>query len=110
MREGAKIIAPEKFVCGKYVWIGENAILDASGGLAIGDHTSIASHVFIWTHSSVMANLTYHNEAGSGMIIRKPTTIGRGCLIAGPSVVYPGVTIGDQTVVTAMSVDTKSFP
>ncbi|HPX12433.1 MAG TPA: CocE/NonD family hydrolase, partial [Syntrophales bacterium] len=31
MRENAKIISPENFRCGKYVWIGEGAVLDASG-------------------------------------------------------------------------------
>src|SRR5262245_31649420 len=40
VRESAKIISPEKLKCGKSVWIGENAIVDASNGLSIGDHTT----------------------------------------------------------------------
>ena len=32
IRENAKILCPENFRCGEYVWIGEGAILDASGG------------------------------------------------------------------------------
>ena len=54
IRENAKIISPENFKCGKYVWIGEGAILDASGGLEIGDHTSIGLYVLVWTHSSYL--------------------------------------------------------
>ena len=29
MRENAKILSPENFICGEYVWIGEGAILGA---------------------------------------------------------------------------------
>src|SRR5215470_115724 len=52
MRERTKILAPEKLRCGKHLWIGEGAVLDAQGGLEIGDHTQISGGVMIWTHSS----------------------------------------------------------
>ena len=110
VRESAKIIAPDKLVCGKYVWIGEGALVDASGGLEIGDHTSIAAGVMVWTHSSHLSNLAMRNDSGNDLIQRKPTRIGRGCLIAGPSVVYAGVTIGDKCLVQPMSVVTKDVP
>ena len=110
MREGAKIISPENFHCGEYVWIGEGAILDASGGLAVGDHTTLASHVFVWTHTSYRANLAFDNRIGSPLTERRPTRIGRGCYVGGPSVIYPGVTLGDRTVVLPMSVVTKDLP
>jgi len=104
VRENAKIISPEKLVCGKYVNVGEGSILDASGGLEIGDHTSIGLYVMVWTHSSHLANLTLRNVPGSTLITRKPTRIGRGCFLAGHSVVLPGVTIGDRTMVLPGSV------
>jgi acetyltransferase-like isoleucine patch superfamily enzyme len=110
IREGAKIISPENFKCGKYVWIGENAVLDASGGLEIGDHTSIGLSVFIWSHSSFLANLSMNNIIASPLIVRKPTKIGSGCFISGPSVIYPGVNIGNKVVVMPMSVVTKDVP
>jgi len=110
IREHAKIISPENFKCGKYVWIGEGAILDASGGLEIGDHTSIGLYVLVWTHSSYLANITLDNTIGNPLIERKPTKIGKGCFIAGHSVIYPGVTIGDRVVVLPMSVVTKDIP
>lgn len=110
VRESAKIIAPDKLVCGKYVWIGEGALVDASGGLEIGDHTSIAAGVMVWTHSSHLSNLAMRNDSGNALIQRKRTRIGHGCLIAGPSVVYAGVTIGDKCLVQPMSVVTKDVP
>jgi len=110
IRENAKIIAPENFKCGKYVWIGEGAILDASGGLEVGDHTTIGSYCLVWTHASHFANLTLSNVIGSQLILRKPTKVGNGCTIWVHSVVYSGVTIGDKTVVLPMSVVTKDIP
>jgi acetyltransferase-like isoleucine patch superfamily enzyme len=110
MREGAKIISPDKLSIGEYVWIGEGAILDASGTLEIGEHTSIGLGVYIWSHTSMLANLLMDNHIGSPYIARKKTTIGAGCMINGPAVVYPGVTLGDRTVVLPMSVVTHDMP
>lgn len=109
MRENAKIIAPENLVCGEYVWIGEGAVLDASGGLEIGSHTSIGLNVMIWSHTSFLSNLTMSNAAGSELIARTKTIIGSGCFIAGPSVIYPGVQLGDKTVILPMSVINKNL-
>lgn len=110
IREGAKIISPENFICGEYVWIGEGAILDASGGLEIGEHTSIGLNVMLWSHTSFLTNLSMDNRIGSPLIERKPTKIGKGCFIAGPSVVYHGVTIGDKVVILPMTVVTEDIP
>ncbi|MBT9159430.1 acyltransferase [Serpentinimonas barnesii] len=110
IRESAKVIARDKLVCGKYVWIGEGAVLDASGGLEIGDHTSIGLGVMVWSHSSHLANLAMKNKSGSPLIQRKPTHIGRGCFIGGPAVIYSGVTIGDRCLIQPMSVVTTDIP
>jgi acetyltransferase-like isoleucine patch superfamily enzyme len=36
-------------------------------------------------------------------VIRRPTTIGRGCYLVGHAVINPGVTIGDGAIVLPMS-------
>lgn len=109
MREGAKIISPERFICGEYVWIGERVIVDASGGLEIGDHTTL-SGCSIWTHSSAMANILMDNKSGSPYNVRSKTSIGSGCFIGGPSVIYPGVSIGNRCIVMPMSVVNSDVP
>ncbi len=109
IRENAKIIKPENFKCGEYVWIGEGAVLDASGGLEIGDHTSVGLYVLIWSHTSYLTNLSMSNTQNSPLIRRNKTTIGKGVFIAGPSVIYPGVTIGDKTAILPLTTITKSF-
>ena len=109
MRENAKIIAPENLICGEYVWIGEGAVLDASGGLEIGSHTSIGLNVMVWSHASFLTNLTMNNTPNNPLNAKMKTVIGSGCTIAGPSVIYPGITIGDKTMVLSMSVVNKDF-
>ncbi len=109
IRENAKIISPENFICGEFVWIGEGAILDASGGLEIGNHSTIGVGVLVWSHTSYLSNLAMSNYSGNPFIQRSKTTIGNGVYVVGPTVIYPGVTIGDKTVVLPMSTVTQSF-
>jgi acetyltransferase-like isoleucine patch superfamily enzyme len=104
MREGAKIISPEKLKCGESVYIGENVILDASGGLEIGAHTTIAASALVWSHSSHKVNKTLKNVKSSKLIERKKTVIGEGCFISGPSVILAGIKIGDRAVIGPMSI------
>lgn len=110
MRENAKIIEPDRLNCGSFVWIGEGAIIDASGGMSIGDHTTVGSGSYLWSHSSAASNLLMDNRPGNPHIRRKPTRIGHGTFIGGPSVVYSGVTIGSRCVVMPMSVVTRDVP
>lgn len=107
IREGAKIFSPEKLSCKENVWIGENALLDASGGLSIGSNTTIGCGVFVWTHHSMLTNLLESNVPSSPLIVRKRTEIGNGCYLVGPSVINPGIKIGDHCVVLPMTVVTK---
>ena len=103
IREGAKILSPEKLAIGKKCYIGENAILDASGGLIIGENCTIAASVFVWSHSSHLANLGEDNTPNSKLIKREQTSIGNHVFIAGPSVVLSGSVIGDNVVVRPFS-------
>lgn len=110
MRENAKILMPEKLVCGEHVWIGENAYIDATGGLLIGDHTTIGVGVYVWTHTSILANLERANIPGGERVIHRSTQIGSGCYIVGHAVINPGVCIGDGSVILPMSCVTSDVP
>ncbi len=107
VRENTKILDPEKLICGDHVWIGENAYIDASGGLTIGESSTIGVGVYVWTHTSVLANLMQANYPGGEHVVRRSTRIGRRCYIVGHSVVNPGVNIGDGAIVLPMSVVTR---
>ncbi|WP_394614608.1 acyltransferase [Lentzea sp. JNUCC 0626] len=110
IRQRAKVVSPEHLTLGDHVWIGEGAVLDASGGLEIGEHTSIGLNTLIFTHSSWLANMTLSNHSGSDLIERKPVKIGKGCFIGGLVVIMPGVTIGDFATVQPNSVVAKDVP
>lgn len=103
IRERAKILAPENFVCGKNVWIGEGAVIDAMGGLEIGDNTQIGLNVMVWSHSSHKQAVRGETGIGRDSIEYKRTRIGKNVFIAGPSVIGPGVTIGDGVIISPLS-------
>ena len=110
IREGTKIISPENLIMGEYCWIGEGSVLDASGGLSIGNHTTIGLGVNIWTHSSYLANLTMANYSQSELNFRSSTFIGDGVFISGPVVVMPGVSIGSKSFIRPFSVIDGDIP
>lgn len=103
IRERAKILAPEKLVLGKNVWIGEGAMLDAQGGLSIGDSTQIGGGVMIWTHSSHLQAIRGETTIGRESIVYKQTRIGKNCFIVGPTVIAAGVTIGDGAMISPLT-------
>ena len=91
---------------GKGVWIGFFTLLDASGGLEIGDGCDISVGVQIYSH-------TTHARCASGRklgIIKKPTKIGKHVFIGPNSVVLAGVRIGEHSVIGAGSVVTGDIP
>lgn len=104
IRERAKILCPEKLQLGKNVWIGEGAMLDAQGGLSIGDNTQIGLNAMIWSHTSHLQAISGKTSSPSKEgISYLPTRIGRNCFIGGPSVIAPGVTIGDEVIISPLT-------
>ena len=110
IRERAKILAPEKLTLGKNVWIGEGAVLDAQGGLTIGDFTQIGLNVMIWSHSSHQQALQSRTCVDKEGIVYKPTQIGKNCFIAGPSVIAAGVRIGDRVMIPPLTFVDRDVP
>ena len=110
IREHAKILCPEKLKCGHHVWIGEGAVLDAQGGLEIGDYTQVGLSVMLWSHSSHRQALRSKTGVDRSDIVYRPTKIGNNCFIAGPSVVGAGVTIGDGVVIAPLSFVERDLP
>lgn len=75
----------------------------ALGRITIGRGTYIAPNVGLITSNHVPGDLDAHETP-------RPITLGKGCWLGMNSVVLPGVTLGDETVVGAGAVVTKSFP
>lgn len=72
------------------------------GHIYIGKGTYIAPNVGIITANHDLNDLDSHAEA-------KDVVLGENCWVGMNSVILPGVTLGDKTIVAAGSVVTKSF-
>lgn len=73
------------------------------GKIKIGKGTWIAPHVGIITQNHDLQDLSRAGRA-------QDVVIGRNCWIGMNSVILPGVTLGDHTIVGAGSIVTHSFP
>jgi acetyltransferase-like isoleucine patch superfamily enzyme len=93
---------------GKNTWIGQNCFFHSAGGLEIGEAVGIGPCVKIITsaHSDddIEQPVLYHP------LEFKKVTLKNGCDIGIGSIILPGVTIGEGTIIGAGSVVAESIP
>jgi acetyltransferase-like isoleucine patch superfamily enzyme len=92
---------------GDHVYIGPFNLIDASGGLTIGEGAQVTSHCTLLTHSSHqalrIAGRRYWGAADPPAFRRAPVAIGAYSFIGAHSVVMPGSVIGRGAIVRAFS-------
>jgi len=71
-------------------------------GVVIGDNTIFAPGVKIISANHDLDDYKKHNEDG-------PVIIGNNCWLGANSIILPGVELGDNVIVAAGAVVTKSF-
>ncbi len=91
---------------GKQTFVGPYTFLDGGGGLTIGDFTSIATGVHIYSHDNISRALSGYNQPTT----KAKTSIGNCCFIGPNAVITKGVTIGDHCFIGANSVVTFDVP
>lgn len=91
---------------GKNVYMNFNCCILDVAEVRIGDNCMFAPNVQIYTATHP---ITY-KERNSGKELAKPISIGDNVWIGGNSTICPGVTLGNNVVVGAGAVVTKSFP
>lgn len=95
---------------GNHVFLGCGCWLDSVRPdlITIEDHVSLAGSVTILTHSDPTEPL--RDALGSISKVIRPVTIKRGAWITVNVTILPGVTIGENSIVSAGSVVTKDIP
>ncbi len=101
------IESPERLDIGDHVYVGHHNVLDASGGLALGEGVQVTTHCAVLTHSSHhalrVAGRGYWGAADPPAFVRAPTSIGAWSFVGAMSVVAPGSRIGRGVLVRAHS-------
>tara|TARA_B100001287_G_scaffold106033_1_gene89243 strand:+ start:25534 stop:26124 length:591 start_codon:yes stop_codon:yes gene_type:complete len=91
---------------GKDVWIGPYTIIDASGGLRIGNNVTISVGVQVYTHDNIKRTLI-----GKKIDIDLDSvSIGNNSYIGPNTIIAKGNDIGNRCVVGANSFINNSFP
>ncbi len=99
---------------GDHVYIGPFNLIDASGGLHLGEGCQVTTHCVLLTHSSHRAiRLTgrrYWGMVDPPGFVRQPTVIGRYTFIGAHSVIAPGSKLGRGVQVRAFSYVSGEVP
>jgi len=102
-----RIESPELLDIGDHVYIGPFNLVDASGGLHIGEGCQITTHCALLTHSSHqalrLAGRRYWGASDPPGYVRRSTHIGAYTFVGPHSVVAPGSRIGRGVIVRAYS-------
>lgn len=98
-----------KLIIGENVLMGRNTTVLCADSVIIGDNAMFASYCFISDENHGI-NLSSGIRYECQKIETKPVLIGKNCWIGEKVVVLPGVAIGDNTIIGAGSIVTKSIP
>ncbi len=106
--EGSFVAAPiagaalDRVNIGKNVYINTNALLMARGGITIEDNVQIAANAQLISNN--------HDEYDRMILTCRPVLIREGAWIGAGATILPGVCVGKNAIVGAMSVVTKDVP
>lgn len=100
--DGARIYGMQHLRVGHRCRIGVDNIIQANGGVTLGDDVILGPGVKIWSVNHVFARVDV--AIWDQGYDQKPVTIGNGVWIGADCFIMPGATIGDHVVIAAGSV------
>jgi len=109
-----RIESPERLDIADHVYIGPFNLIDASGGLTLGEGVQVTTHCSLLTHSSHralrLAGRAYWGAPEPAGFERAATSIGAFTFIGAHSLVAPGSRIGRGVLVRAFSYVSGEVP
>ena len=100
---GVEVRTAKRLVIGERTIIGNDAILDARGGLIIGSDVNFSTGVHVWTAQHDWRSPTFPT-------VSAPVTIGSRSWVSARATILPGTSIGTGSVVAAHALVTKDVP
>jgi acetyltransferase-like isoleucine patch superfamily enzyme len=97
---GSSVRAPHRLSIGAHTNIGDQAILDARGGLFIGANVNFSTAVHVWTAQHGWDDPDFKYESA-------PVRIEDNAWVSTRVTILPGVTVGEGAVIAAGAVVTK---
>jgi acetyltransferase-like isoleucine patch superfamily enzyme len=116
MSSSVVVNSPRLFSIRDHCWVWHHTIIDASGGVEIGEGVQIGGWVGIFTHSSdvsirLLGKRYLEKDKGERIgYINAPVKIGDYSFIGSGSMIMPGATIGKGCVVGVGSVVKGDIP
>lgn len=103
--EHVQIDCPERLRMGDAVSINRYSIVNAAGGITIGDHVMTGPRVTLYSQNHRFSDPD--RPVSDQGYARSPVRIGSNVWLAANVIVLPGVTIGDNVVAAAGAVITR---
>jgi putative colanic acid biosynthesis acetyltransferase WcaF len=100
---GTEVLEPERLSIGRGTIIGRGCLIDARGGIEIGDNVNISSYSRLMTAKHLIHDPEFPAAYG-------PIVVGDRAWIAMGATVLDGVTIGEGAVVAANATVTRDVP
>jgi acetyltransferase-like isoleucine patch superfamily enzyme len=100
---GIEVRCARRLEIGPHTIIGDDAILDARGGLVIGSNVNLSSGVSIWS--------AQHDWRSPGFdFVARPVSVGDWAWLSARATVLPGVDVGRGAVLAAGALATHAVP
>ena len=93
---------------GRECFIGRGAMFDLAGSLLLGNQVTVSSRAMLLTHFSV--GFSKHPLIKKYPKCVKKTILENGCFVSVGSIIFPGVKLGEQSIIAAGSIVRSSVP
>ena len=93
---------------GNRCFLGDEVMLDVRGGITLGNEVTLSNRTTIVTHINV--GYDDHPLQATYPTKETPVVLKYGVYVGTGAIILPGVTVGEQSVIGAGAVVTKSVP